>query len=413
VETPAMPKQRSILIISALDLWSMGKGRGGPALTNTLKGYVDRGWKVFFITGSRNQSNIDKEFENSINIVRFDASWIHKLRGAGFSRVIGFLAMIIWWIYFQFVAFVKGNKIIRKHDIDVVYGYEVFGVPVTKMLSVYFSIPAVSRFQGTVLTSRLKDKFWYLRSWHHVVGLSIPMDLIIMGNDGTQGDRVLRKFGIDMDKERFWMNGVGLDAAKVISAEKSEIRKRLDIHAKYVFLTVSRLVVWKHVERSIYAMSEIVREFPDTVLIIVGEGPEKERLKQFSFKLNIDKHVRFEGAVPHNKVPEYLGAADIFLSFYDLSNVGNPLLEAMIAGKCIITLNIGDTDQFIRNEENGILLDHADRQSISQAAKSLLANEKCRQRLGDNARKFALEKFWTWEARMDAEIQAVEKLLTS
>ena len=38
--------------------------------------------------------------------------------------------------------------------------------------------------------------------------------------------------------------------------------------------------------------------------------------------------------------------------------MGNPLLEAMMAGKCIVTLNNGDTSQFIKNNENGILLEY-------------------------------------------------------
>jgi len=37
---------RSILIISALDFWSMGKGKGGPALYRTLTGYAERGLRI-------------------------------------------------------------------------------------------------------------------------------------------------------------------------------------------------------------------------------------------------------------------------------------------------------------------------------------------------------------------------------
>jgi len=66
--------------------------------------------------------------------------------------------------------------------------------------------------------------------------------------------------------------------------------------------------------------------------------------------------VRFEGAVPQEEVRRYLWAADVFLSLNELSNVGNPLLEAMACGKAIVTLDAGDTNELIHDAETGVLL---------------------------------------------------------
>jgi len=82
-----------------------------------------------------------------------------------------------------------------------------------------------------------------------------------------------------------------------------------------------------------------------------------------------------------------------------------------MAGKYIITLNNGDTGKFVKNWENGVLLDYEDLPKLPEVIKRLLADEKLRERLGANARKFAEENFWSWEERMEAEIQAVEELL--
>lgn len=94
-----------------------------------------------------------------------------------------------------------------------------------------------------------------------------------------------------------------------------------------------------------------------------------------------------------------------------LNNLGASLLEAMLAGKYIVTLNNGDTARFIENGDNGILLEYEELPKLPKVIKKLLADKELRQRLGANARKFAEENFWTWERRMDAEIQAVEALL--
>jgi glycosyltransferase involved in cell wall biosynthesis len=83
----------------------------------------------------------------------------------------------------------------------------------------------------------------------------------------------------------------------------------------------------------------------------------------------------------------------------------------MMAGKCIITLNNGDTGQFIKNGENGILLEYEDLPKLPEVIKELLANEDLRSRLGASARKFAEEHFWSWQERIEAEIAEVGQLI--
>jgi glycosyltransferase involved in cell wall biosynthesis len=82
----------------------------------------------------------------------------------------------------------------------------------------------------------------------------------------------------------------------------------------------------------------------------------------------------------------------------------------MMAGKCIVTLNNGDTRRFIRDKEDGILVEYDELPKLPEAIKGLLADEEQRQRLGANARKFAEEHFWSWEERMDTEVKEVTKL---
>jgi len=325
-------------------------------------------------------------------------------------KKIGFFARIIRWFWFQVVAFVKALNIYQKCNIKIVYGYEIHGVPVAKLLSKIWKIPVVSRFQGTILGDFCTQKFWKLRAWEHVLALKIPTDLLIMTNDGTQGDRVLHQLGVDSNRVKFWMNGVNWDSFKN-NISKLRAKKDLEIEAKYALLTVSRLVSWKCVERSINTLPELVNNFSDIQLTIVGCGPERKKLERLCNKLSIRQHVRFEGAVEHNKIPKYLAAADIFLTFYDWSNVGNPLLEAMMGGKCIITLNNGDTGRFIQNGDNGILLEYKDLSKLPQIIKELLEDEERRNYLGANARKFAEEHFWSWEKRMNMEIGLVEKFI--
>lgn len=385
----------------------MGKDKGAPSLWRTLKGYADRGWQVYLITGT-NDPDSANEVHPNIHISRFDIPWLKKLMR---FKKIGFFARALWWGYFQLMAFVRAQKLYSQHKVDVVYGYEVSAVPVAKVLSQLWRVPMVSRFQGTILKVALMNKrFWKIRAWEHILGLRTPADLVIMTNDGTQGDKVLEQLGVDTTRVRFWMNGVDWDMFRNLPL-KQEASKILNLRARNILLTVSRLDSWKRVDRSIQAMPEVVKDFPDTLLVVVGDGPMREQLERLARLLGVERHVRFEGAVPHHKVPHYLAVADIFLSLYDWSNVGNPLLEAMMAGKCIITLNNGDTGKFVQNRHNAVLLEYHELPSLPNVIKRLLADEKLRNQLGVNARRFAEENFWSWEERMEAEVQAVEALL--
>lgn len=402
-----MNRKKTILFISALDYWSMGEGKGGPALYKTIVSYATRDWNVYFITGNRGQRSYDYLLKN-IHIIRFDATWLKRLTKI---KKVGFFANILWWICFQFISFIIAQKILFKHKVDVVYGYEITGVPVAKIISILWNIPLVTRFQGTILgVNWIKRKMWKLRAWDHIVGLRTSADLVIMTNDGTRGDWVLQRIGSKTKNIRFWMNGVDWKLFSILP-ERSDARRQLGIASKYMLLTISRLVSWKRVDRAILAFPKKPEVLSNTMLVIVGDGPEREQLEKLAKTLGFEKNIRFEGAVPHKEIPNYLAAADIFLSLYDWSNVGNPLLEAMMAGKCIITLNNGDTARFIKNGVNGVLIEYDDFFKLPNVIEWLLDNEELRKRLGSNARKFAEENYWSWEERLNAEVIEVEKLI--
>ncbi len=398
--------QNRLLLISALDVWSMGRGKGAQSLWKTLEGYAESGWEVHFVTGNRGDSS-GPALHPNIRIYRFDVQWLKRLMGV---RIIATPAKVLWWLWFQAAAGAISFRIRRRVRIDVVYAYEICGVLIARILSRLWRTPVVSRFQGTILAEALKRSRMPLRHWDHMLAMKIKTDLIIMTNDGTQGDRVLERLGANMDRVRFWMNGVDWEAFTSLP-ERTQARRRLGIESGKMILMVSRLVSWKRVERAISRFPEVVRTFPDCLLVVVGTGPDRERLEQLSASLKMGSHIRFEGGVPHSDISEYLTAADLFLSLYDWSNVGNPLLEAMMAGKCIVTLNNGDTGRFIRNGVNGVLLEPEDLSSLPQILTELLRDEERRARLGAEARRSAEERFWSWDERMDAEVAEVGRLM--
>jgi glycosyltransferase involved in cell wall biosynthesis len=199
-------------------------------------------------------------------------------------------------------------------------------------------------------------------------------------------------------------------AANGVHASRSDLGLAED---EFVLVTATRLARWKRVDRAIDAVALLRDKGVHARLLIVGDGEERENLQQQARDLGVGDRVTFVGAVPQPEVARYLGAADVFMSVNELSNVGNPLLEAMVAGRCVLTLDEGDTRDLIRDGETGVLLPAAgDPGVIAKALAQLAADPDRRKRLGGAAHRLAERSFWSWDQRLDAEVEAVEGLVT-
>ena len=190
-----------------------------------------------------------------------------------------------------------------------------------------------------------------------------------------------------------------------------EIKKQLKIpEDSFILLMASRLTSWKRVDRGIKALKTVLENRKDVILIIAGDGDSRSKLETLAADYGIQDHVVFLGSVPQSKVYQYMICADVFLSLYDLGNLGNPTFEAMLMKTAIIALNGGDTSTVIHNGENGILLEYEQEKDIPKAIEKLLNDDEYRNKISDNAFRFAKENFYSWKTRMKLEEEEILKL---
>ena len=402
-----------IIFITSLTLWSMGRGHGGPAFTQTVQKYIREGWEVYLVSDEPSNAGYPK-LDCAHNIVLKKSPFYRFSQ----KRKIGLFFRLLdqWYTGRRFQSVVSGLVKGSVND-TVLYAYEVYGVPACKKLSSTYRLPLVTRFQGTVLSGVQKFNTHARLYYHsHLRALSTPADLVIMTDDGTLGDQVLHSLHNDSPTV-FWKNGLELLSlgytVEQIEAMGRQRRAALGLaEDDFMLLTVSRLVGWKRVERSIHGLQECAARIPNAKLVVVGDGEARASLEALTRSLGVEGRVIFTGSVPHSEVYSYMAAADVFLSLYDLSNVGNPLLEAMTLGKCIITLDVGNTAHEITDRKTGILLTYETLDSLGKCLVELYEDPALRQKLGENAAAYAREHYWTWEDRMDAELQRVQALLS-
>ncbi len=184
--------------------------------------------------------------------------------------------------------------------------------------------------------------------------------------------RLKRK--LKKNKIRLIYNSIDIETFKSISVPKKN---------KYI-LFIGNLYAAKNVMNLIEAFKYI----PQFTLDIIGEGHDKEKMIKRSEEL--DLNINFLGLFPNNKLPEILNQYQIFI--LPSISEGNPkvLLEAMSCGLACIGSNIEGINNIIKHKVNGFLC-NTDPESIRDAILTLYKNEKLREKLGKNARKFILD----------------------
>lgn len=412
----ALPKKhKTILFLSALDF----KEKSIQVIKKTPEAYAQAGWIVHYVV-TRSTTD-DYSYERIINPQDVNVVRITRSPGAKSKvRAIQFAKSKVQRLIDSIILAQNARRIIRKHKPDIIYGYEVYGVLAAMILKYIYRTKSpkfVSRFQGTHLHHYIQQRniIRLLSNCEHILAMMLNADLCIMTNDGTNGDKLLRSIKSPNIKNlRFWTNGVDEKVHPHVTSD--QLRQEYGIHkASIILLSVSRLVRWKRVDRGLTIAHYLIKQlgFKDLVYWIVGDGPEKASLMQLAKKLDISNNVQFLGAVNHDKVWQYFRMSDVFISMYDSSNVGNPLLEAIREHKIIVTLNNGDTGNWITHNKNGLIYDITPN-TIAHAAEDIarvISNKALRKSLELGI--IATEKrLWSWEERLAAEVEAVDHLLT-
>lgn len=130
---------------------------------------------------------------------------------------------------------------------------------------------------------------------------------------------------------------------------------------------------------------------PNLFLLIVGEGPCKEYLRFLVDTKRLSDNVIFAGW--NDNVPEILSIIDIYLLTSVAEGMPMSLLEAMACKKAVIASSVGDIEEIVENEVNGLLFKTGDINGLKNAILSLYTNQTKINKLGSIARKTVTKKF--------------------
>ncbi|MEW6101643.1 MAG: glycosyltransferase family 4 protein [Candidatus Omnitrophota bacterium] len=201
-----------------------------------------------------------------------------------------------------------------------------------------------------------------------------------------------KDFGVAEEKICLINNGIDTDRFKnQDSGVKEEARKKLGLESALVVGIVARLSDVKGHIFLLTAMKEVLQSFPDTQLLIVGEGKMKERLLRLADDLGIRNHVVFLPRV--DDAARILAAIDVFTMPSLEEGLGLALMEAMAQGLAVVGSSVGGIKTLIQDGYNGLLVKPKDARGLALKISQLLGDEAKRRYFGNNARNFILNNF--------------------
>ncbi|MES1925725.1 TIGR04063 family PEP-CTERM/XrtA system glycosyltransferase [Salinisphaera sp. T31B1] len=176
--------------------------------------------------------------------------------------------------------------------------------------------------------------------------------------EGLRRDIVAR--GVASQRVTVIPNAVDVERFTYAPAYDAALAQALGVQGCYVLGFAGSFYGYEGLEIAIRAMAEECVAQRDIKLLLVGGGPEDDRLKSLAAELGVGARVVFTGRVPHDEIDRYYGLMDLLVFprvRHRLTELVTPLkpLEAMAQGKLVAASDVGGHRELIDDGRTGFL----------------------------------------------------------
>ena len=253
-----------------------------------------------------------------------------------------------------FRGFFEATKVAREVKLDIVHTQTEFALGmIGKYVAHQLKIPAIHTYH-----TMYEDYLHYVLNGHLLRPYHVKQftNAYLKNMDGViapskRVEALLKRYKVNIPMR---VIPTGVDINSLNRPETVDVRKELDIPDNVpVLLTLSRVAEEKKIDRILNAMPEILDEFPQTRLVIAGDGPDMEVLQEQVERLTLEDSVIFTGDIPHDDVGSYYKMADLFVSASDTETQGLTYIEALASGTKCVVYDTDYTEHVFDDEEFG------------------------------------------------------------
>lgn len=223
-------------------------------------------------------------------------------------------------------------------------------------------------------------------------------DAVTVICQGLKDDLIRR--GIPADKITIIPNAVDVTHFSGGRVRDEELAPSLGLNDKEVLGFIGSFYDYEGLDVLIAALPDLLERRPNVRLLLVGGGPEDQRLRALAQAQGLADKVIFTGRVPHGEVERYYSLVDVLVyprKAMRLTDLVTPLkpLEAMAEGKMIAASDVGGHRELIRHNDTGTLFRADDPADLARVVADLLSRRQDWPGFLTRARAF-VERERTW-----------------
>jgi glycosyltransferase involved in cell wall biosynthesis len=268
----------------------------------------------------------------------------------------------------------------------------------------------VQSLQGGSPTFRAKLANRIMWQLSKLEGESAKNATLIVTVSKYSSEKTVQFYDADKAKIRIVPNGVDLQRFKPSESCES-IKRQIGIDSKLCVLFVGRLIPRKGLSFLIEAAKHIVKEFKETIFVIVGDGPLKNHLRAYLEEINLSGNFVFLGDVNENVLPALYNCADVFALPSIQEGQGIALLEAQATAKPVVAFDVGGVSEAMVDKETGLLVKPNSRE-LADAILKLLSSWSLREKMGVKGREFVSNNF-SWDICAQRMLQVYREALSA
>ncbi|MGQ5710058.1 glycosyltransferase family 4 protein [Lactobacillus sp. PSON] len=288
------------------------------------------------------------------NVFIFTTTDPHMKKGTIEPNVFRFSS--IPWVSFTdrriaFRGFFEAAKVAKEVKLDIVHTQTEFALGMMgKYVAHQLKIPAIHTYH-----TMYEDYLHYVLNGHllkpyHVKqftkGYLKNMDGVIAPSERVKD--LLIRYGVKIPIQ---IIPTGVDIEIMNRETNNNLRSELGINSDtFVILTLSRIAAEKKINHILNVMPQVIEKFPNVKLVIAGDGPDVNVLKEQVERLTLEDYVLFTGPVEHEDVGNYYRMADLFVSASDTETQGLTYIEAMASGTPSIVYDTEYTKNIFNNK---------------------------------------------------------------
>jgi len=317
-----------------------------------------------------------------VHILKFDYQNLYKT-----SQFVSSLCQ--YQFAKKILAFQIGQhlkKLLKKLNVDILHTNFIQYEGFCGALSGFHPVVSVPWGSDILINPRLSKLDRLITKYTLKKADKIVCDCEIMKNT------ILKLTGLSKDAVDVFPFGINLKVFYPSQEARRTTREKLNWQDKKILLMNRNFKEVYGIEYFIKALPYIIKKFPDTKVILLGGGPDKDKYVRMIMELKLSDVVFLPGFVNEKEMARYLNAADVYISIPSSDGTSVSLLEAMACRLPVVVSDLLANREWVEDGVNGFIVPIQNSRALTNAISNLFADEKTRKDFADKNLRIARER---------------------